>query len=376
MATSIPVLLYHRVNDLNQTSFDIPLDLFQEHLEYLAEEGFGALTANELVRCLKGELPLPPKPVMITFDDGYLDNWVYAYPLLQRYGLRATLFVITGRIKEKTASYRPHWQDVASGEYSLEDLPRINKYEAVNRWCAQYPGQGSEDFVTWEEMKKMQDDGVMEVLAHTHLHGFNFVSEKVIDFYHPGAKWIHVDALNSDLRYGVPVYDLKSALAARKYINDSGLRDRLADYVKQHGAVKFFDGRDWKDYFQELSGVMKDYQEKFPSPGSWESEEDYKKRVLSELSLSKKMIEEHLGRACSFLAWPMGHFNQELITWAREVGYQGAFTTLRGPNARGTDPFRITRFKVKNEGLGWFMRRLKIYSNKPLAKVYSFFYKK
>lgn len=89
----ILVLNYHQINN-NNTSLAVPVNDFDTQMAYLVDNGYIAITPDALLSALEGELELPPKPMLITFDDGYIDNYENAFPILQKYGLRATIFVI------------------------------------------------------------------------------------------------------------------------------------------------------------------------------------------------------------------------------------------------------------------------------------------
>ncbi|MBC7293304.1 MAG: polysaccharide deacetylase family protein, partial [Thermoleophilia bacterium] len=82
---------------------------FESQMRYLAENGYHAVTLADLAEAFSGGRPLPGKPVVLTFDDGGLDNYSVAFPILKKYGLTATFFVITGRVG---ASGQMDWDDL------------------------------------------------------------------------------------------------------------------------------------------------------------------------------------------------------------------------------------------------------------------------
>lgn len=87
------ILNYHQIQNTS-ASLSIPLADFDAQMNYLTSHGYVSITPEELYSGLNGQLELPKKPVLITFDDGYADNYKNAFPILRRYGMRATIFVI------------------------------------------------------------------------------------------------------------------------------------------------------------------------------------------------------------------------------------------------------------------------------------------
>ena len=105
---SVPVLMYHHV--LEKSGFIASsVDEFRSHMKFLAENGYKTLSINEFIAYKKGELEVPKKSVCITFDDGWMDNYIYAYPIVKEFGLKANIFIITGWIEaaQKAHEMRP-----------------------------------------------------------------------------------------------------------------------------------------------------------------------------------------------------------------------------------------------------------------------------
>ena len=90
---SLTILMYHDLtNDPGRTnSMTITVDRFRLDMEFLKEFGFTPLLPAELVAITQSKQPLPEKPIMITFDDGYHSNYEYAYPILQIPALQRTM---------------------------------------------------------------------------------------------------------------------------------------------------------------------------------------------------------------------------------------------------------------------------------------------
>lgn len=101
---SLPILMYHRIMELPQEASASQLewttapDTFAAHVRYLAENGYHVVGLGEVVGYLDLGEPLPARPVVITFDDGYRDFLDTAWPMLAHYDMRPTLFVIPSHV--------------------------------------------------------------------------------------------------------------------------------------------------------------------------------------------------------------------------------------------------------------------------------------
>jgi peptidoglycan/xylan/chitin deacetylase (PgdA/CDA1 family) len=106
-AKRVPVLMYHYVipqayNREPGNRSIINLEAFEQGMDYLYQEGYYTASLSELEDYVHGRIRLPEKTVVITFDDGYENNYIYAYPLLKKYGFRAAVFIIGERVQEQT----------------------------------------------------------------------------------------------------------------------------------------------------------------------------------------------------------------------------------------------------------------------------------
>lgn len=91
---SVLVLNYHKI-DMIFNSLAVNPNDFRWQMQYLVDHGYTTITPDELLDGLEGKKKLPKTPVLITFDDGYEDNYQNAYPVLKQMGLKATIFVVT-----------------------------------------------------------------------------------------------------------------------------------------------------------------------------------------------------------------------------------------------------------------------------------------
>lgn len=122
---AVPILMYHEIavgpNDLYVSPND-----FQKQLDFLARHGYHTVTLTELLSAVQGRSTLPPRPLVISFDDGYDNAYRVAYPMLKKHGFRGVFFVFV-------------------------------------------KGVGRRGYVTWAELREMTQAG-MEIEAHTWSH--------------------------------------------------------------------------------------------------------------------------------------------------------------------------------------------------------------
>lgn len=147
---SVPVLMYHHV--LPQSGFIASsIKEFKEQMEYIAKSGYHTLSLDEFYRYKKGELKPPKKSVLITFDDGWRNNFVYAYPILKDLGLKACIFLVTGWIEEASKSIA----DFAPLSHKQAKIAAQNNPASV--------------FLNWREVETMKANGI-DFASHTHGH--------------------------------------------------------------------------------------------------------------------------------------------------------------------------------------------------------------
>jgi peptidoglycan/xylan/chitin deacetylase (PgdA/CDA1 family) len=215
----VTVLVYHEVVTDNRAEGETSISLahFTEQMELLADEGFVTVGIDDLVRFMKGEIALPAKAVVITFEDGW-KSALNATPILDRHRFKASFWIITGN------------------------------------------GIGG-DYLGWGDIEKLAGNPRFEIHSHTVSHPWD-------------------------------------------------PKNNLVTWVQ--GAGK----------------------------------EDGRRDALHELSESKRVLEQRLGRPVPYLAWPSGWFDDTLVALAQQAGYTALLTTESGVNRRGDDVLRIKRTVV------------------------------
>ncbi len=140
----VPILMYHHLapagtysgtGDADNGAIITP-EAFAQQMAYLAQAGYTSLFLSELVELLQNGEELPEKAVVITFDDGYESNYIYAYPILKQYGLKATINVV-----------------VASSETAVEQ----ESYDPKPL-----------THLTFKQMAEMTASGLIEIQSHSY----------------------------------------------------------------------------------------------------------------------------------------------------------------------------------------------------------------
>ncbi len=131
----IPIIMYHNINDnysIEDSTVEMAKDEFYDQLRAIKNEGYTTITFDEYISYALGETKLPEKPIILTFDDGYLNNYTVAYPILKEMGMKATIFIITERMGMQNGVKYPHF--------------------------------------TWDQAKEMEGSGVIDIESHTNYH--------------------------------------------------------------------------------------------------------------------------------------------------------------------------------------------------------------
>ena len=130
----VPIIMYHSLNKKRKDSWTLQPSAFEQDLRYLQDNGYTSVLLTDLVDYVENGTPLPEKPIVITFDDCYYNNLVYAFPLLEQYDMKMVLSVI--------------------GSYSQE----FSEAEDLNPDYAH---------LSWTQLREMQDSGRVELANHT-----------------------------------------------------------------------------------------------------------------------------------------------------------------------------------------------------------------
>ena len=311
----LSVIYYHSVGpvkeDWENSFLTTGTDVFEEHLAWLSRR-YSTISLTEYWQIRNGFKPPVKNPLVITFDDGYLDNWVWAFPLLKKYGMKATIFVSPEFVDERSGC-RPLSEDY---------VKQGNGPEEMDGW----------GFLSWDEMRIMESSGLIDIQSHAMTHTRYFVSDKLTGFHRPGGKilypvinafpeikpyYIGKKDLGSMLPYGFPLFEDLPALVARKVEINPDFINECVNLFRNYD----FNTHDQSEAFKLAFPIYSAYLKENRLIARRESDEEYDNRVSTEIGLSKKIIGEKLNKEVSFLCWPHGGNNDFLHKRALEAGY-------------------------------------------------------
>ncbi|HEU5361270.1 MAG TPA: polysaccharide deacetylase family protein [Candidatus Deferrimicrobiaceae bacterium] len=150
----VPVFMYHHVNPHKGDPVTVTPDVFEGQMRFLREGGYRSISPSDLLAYLQGGA-VPKKSVAVTFDDGWLDNYLFAFPVLKKYGVRATVFLVTDRV------------DKASSERG-ERGPSVPTHRE-SKWLVR-EGKAHRVVLNWDHVREMASGGLVEFHSHTKTH--------------------------------------------------------------------------------------------------------------------------------------------------------------------------------------------------------------
>jgi len=342
-AFSIPVLYYHHI----EPSDPVNPQVFEEQMKYLLSRGYSSISLNELYEFMAGSRMVARKSFVLTFDDGFYCNYHYLFPILQKYHLKATIFVVSG-VRKQTISSEQR-------EYSKGYPSRMGANT-----------ESAERFATWDELNIMLKSGLVQVEDHSLFHDRIYISDKIAGFN----TGIEIDwPIWGDKRPGTVKYQTGSYIAHKNFTGDYKLNEHLVNITKNN-KLDLFD----PDSIDTLKNAYRRYKANNPIRLVYESEHSFVMRSKMDIEKSRKTIEEHTKTLPMFFCFPWGEYNSAVINIIKELGYKGAITTDKGGNVKGGDPYRIKRFKVYKSSIKWFRRYFLIHKSRILVSLYSIFY--
>lgn len=129
----VPILMYHRIAEVKGDRNALPSKKFEEQLQYLSQNGYSTINMNQLYEHYANGLKLPPKPVCLTFDDGYADNLYTAMPLLQKYNMIGNVFAISDWIGKENK-----WENFGKAPTVTMTEEELLKWQAAGNYIGSH----------------------------------------------------------------------------------------------------------------------------------------------------------------------------------------------------------------------------------------------
>lgn len=308
----VPVFMYHSVGipdpEWKWNYLTTPYQDFENQMKWLKKCGFNTIHFDQYIDYIFNGASLPKNPVILTFDDGYADNYMFAYPIMKKYGMVGTVYINSDFIDPR--------------EIKRPLLEKGNIPELKN--CR--------GFMTALEMQELEETNVLRMESHAQTHTWYPTSGKIIDFRHPNDRhdwmtwndnpdkkpFLQVDDENL-VQYGAPVFENAKSLIAQRFFPENDLTPALTKYVQENGGVRFFDDANWKSKLEEKTVELNGSME---IDGRTESETEHYTRIKGELEHSKTTLEKIVGREVIMLCWPGGSGSKEGEKAVRELGYR------------------------------------------------------
>lgn len=347
----IPVFLYHTIDP----------QIFESHLIYLKENNYQTLDVNEFYKILAGKSePKSKRLVLLTIDDARSSVWRYAFPLLKKYQMHATVFVIPGVTEDRTTN-RENLEDYWNNK---TDLKRIHEVDS-----------NDDTLCTWHEIIEMYNSGFVNIESHTLFHREIFVSKRIIDFItpqtspipynFPGSAYFSKKSLYQKFAisdyYGLPMFESQPLMLAGAKINIS------PDFISQCKEIYFSSNKNDQEWKRTIHGIVDDIEE---SKKYFSLQSNSKEDVIEDLSLAKEIIQSKLDiKAGNHLCLPWTIGNNITTQLCKDIGiiscFWGILENKRINNPRD-DPFYICR--LKND----FIFRLPGKGRKSFVSIYNY----
>lgn len=154
-ALSVPVLMYHHVSAHKGALVTISPENFESHIAYLTSNGYKTLSLNEFLAFKKMEFEAPEKSVLLTFDDGWIDNYLVVFPILKKYGAKATIFTVTD------------WVERSQLDKRVADDIYIPNHNEGKRLVYNEPAAA---IFNWDDAKEMIESSIISIDSHSNTH--------------------------------------------------------------------------------------------------------------------------------------------------------------------------------------------------------------
>jgi peptidoglycan/xylan/chitin deacetylase (PgdA/CDA1 family) len=335
---SLLIWTYHRILP-EPAKGAVDCATFEKQIAFLKKSGYEFLDTAGLEKWLNKDLDPKKKYTVLTFDDGWADNLIWATPILKNTGTKAVMAVNTSLLNPEAGKNR-------------EDSINFNAKDALED--AVY-GRSFDSFLTWDELGEIKESGVWDIQAHgnSHLGCYHDLGE-IRGFYPEFKHWTMEYALGEPPFDGAPRAEFKSILSAPRTVLSNELKEELKKASSDSERLSLC---------QNPNAIK-----------VLETDEEFKKRVKEDLLSCKKQLEERLGIETKSFFWPWGHSSKENIETALECGFEMLFTMRKDSVNAETNRHDIPRIAAP-ETLKRLKKQETVFSNRLLKSLRNIFSK-
>ncbi len=282
--TEFVTLAYHDVSEslgVDETDA-VTLRNLATQFDWFRDQGYRVISIDDVLAAHRGERPLPPRAVLLTFDDGYASLYTLVFPLLRAFNYPAVVGIVGSWIEPPEGT---RLGDAAGGP------PRHR-------------------FVSWEELREMRRSGLVEIASHS--YGLHTVITGNVE----------------GTRYPAAVTRAYTPRSYRGDIAHPGYRSSVISAQRQptpqlwYGDVLQLLASPYSRFVElarRLAGAAIDYGYD-PRTGRYEDEAEYTERVRADLARNSALIEARVGVRPRVMVWPYGRYNEVAVEVARAVG--------------------------------------------------------
>ena len=311
----VPCIMYHSVSNekgMNPEEFEQQMVLIEKYHTFKFEE------------LEKIGNKFPKNTVLVTFDDGYADNYINAFPLLKKYNIKSTIFLNTRYINKDPL------------------------------------------YLTWNQVKEMYESGLVDFQLHTHSHftvikrvevqGFFKIEDREKRELNREMKNIY---RTDEVKVGYPIFKKRGETAIKGYKITDEFIVKYEELLKKYEVLR--EEEKEKIFKEEIEKKLNKYIIEY-------TEEEYKLRVESEINENRCLIKKNLKKEAEYFANPWGHKSKQLLNILKKHGIKGMITTKKGTNYLKPNIYKIRRYETKS--IKQFKKLLFINNNYILGKIY------
>ena len=194
----VPIIMYHSIlkDSSKHGKYVLSPEQLEQDFQYIQEKGFTTITFTDLISYVYNRTSLPEKPIIITFDDGHYNNYVYAVPLLQQYHMKAVISIVGSYTEtySKSGETNPNytylrWQDIK--ELSQGEIIEFANHSyhlhsnTGRKGCMKKIGESLDDYhqILTSDLMKLQENFLLHTNTQpsTFTYPFGLISNESLD---------------------------------------------------------------------------------------------------------------------------------------------------------------------------------------------------